>query len=349
MRHRVSNRPAKTRSVKARSAKNARQASKSRLTHARREREQQPLSKAVKTLAGSAAVTSMLGYAAQMHADSRKFTEESFEVELGLCRALVAASAWFAMALSANRGDARLYPRDWIEPQATCNPDVVMGCVLCQVSNYGYSVVHLVDRGLDTPARAVLRSAADLCYMLALLAHDRQTLQSYVLDKSVTEKERWYNLFSNRKLTSRFKEIDRVIGLPSEWTKFMEEFRVLNNGFFSEATHHSPSAILVGSLPHNPETGRVELGLLGGPNRFSQATVSHLLTVMNYGLTMFLDSLKAFNPQFELPHFWSPGVELVNGVQPLFVDWLHTREESSDAEALSIRRGGQPRSDLERR
>jgi len=204
-----------------------------------------------------------------------------------------------------------------------------MGCVLCQVSNYGYSVVSLVEQGLNTPARAVLRSAADLCFMLALLAHDREARQTYVLDKSLTEKERWYKLFSSRKLTARLREIDRALGFPAEWTKSMEEYRLELNEYFSEATHHSPNAILIGSFPRNPRTRQHDIGVLGGPNRYSRATLSHLPEVLNYGLMMFLNSIPALAPNSTPPKFWSHGIELFSQVQPLFLTWLRSRQKTA--------------------
>ena len=105
----------------------------------------------------------MLSYAGQVQAEGAHFVKEAFEVELGLSRALASASGWLAMALRLNRSDARLYPRDWLDPCHQRQSGLRDGLHLCQVANYGHSVLSLVERGLDPPARIVLRSTEDLC------------------------------------------------------------------------------------------------------------------------------------------------------------------------------------------
>ncbi len=226
---------------------------------------EQRLAKAAKALANSTLTTNILYYADGLQDENRRFAEKEFGAELALCKALIAASGWFAMALAMNRGGERLYPRDWIEAESAGNPDIVMSGILCQVANYGYSVVGLVEQGLDTPARALLRSTADLCFALAILSNDREALQTYVLDKSLSEKERWYTLFSNRKLAARLREIDRALGVPEEVTKAMEDYRLRNNEFFQKPRITHSSAILIGSYPCNPRTGMCTIGLFGGP------------------------------------------------------------------------------------
>lgn len=267
----------------------------------------------------------MLEYARQVQNEAENFVSSSLSVEVTLSRALVATSAWFSLALHANRDQKRFFPPDWLEPYREANPDVIMSCILCQFANYGYSVVELVRRGLDTPARALLRSTADLSYMLAILATDRETFREYVLDKTSSPKEDWYKLFTKRKIAARFTKIDARMGLSMDFTNEMRRFQEENSEFFSEAVHHSPAAMLVGAMPRIPGTDRVELGLLGGIPSASTSTLRYLTSALNYGLAMFITSEELrdeFTPSFSRPDFWKTGMGLFQEVQPLFLTWI---------------------------
>lgn len=280
-------------------------------------------------LATDEGVLNMLEYARDVQSDAEESARATLAIELSLSQALVACGAWFALALHANQGNQRLFPRDWLEPEGHGNPDVIMSCVLCQLTNYSHSVIELVTRGLDTPARALLRSTADLSYMLAVLTADRETFKAYVLDKSSLPKDHWYKLFSNRKIATRISRIDAKFGLPQEWTNYMRQFREGNNEFFSEAVHHSPTAILVGALPRTPGTDQVELALFGGAPSASSATLGYLATSLNYGLTMFVETCERgeeFIPKFSQPQFWEAGVAIYRRVQPVFISWLQEQE-----------------------
>jgi hypothetical protein len=278
------------------------------------------------------AVLNLLEYGREVQGDAEKLALDTLAIELALCRALIACGGWFALALYSNKEDKRLLPHDWLELGSEGNPDVIMGCVLCQFTNYGHSVVELVMKGLDTPARALVRSTADLSYMLAVIAADRETFQAYVLDKESSPKELWYKLFSNRKISKRMAQIDAKFGLPKEWTDYMRLFREENSEFFSEAVHHSPTAIFVGAQPTIPGTDRVELAVLGGAPSASRSTLRYLATSLNYGLTMFVTSCErteGFTHEFSHPRFWEAGIGLYRRIQPMFFTWLREGEANN--------------------
>lgn len=284
------------------------------------------LKKGTDVLALDERILNLLAYAGEVQDEAKDSILSNLSIEITLSRALVASSAWFALALHANQDHHRFFPRDWLEPRGEGNPDLIMSCILCQLANYGYSVIELVCRGLDTPARALLRSTADLSYMLAVLAADRETFREYVLDNTSLPKDHWYKLFSGRKLATRFIKIDAKMGLPTDFTNEMRRFHEENGEFFSEAVHHSPTAMLAGAMPINPGTDRLELAVLGGTSiGASKGTFSYLTSSLNYGLTMFVASMElrdGFAPTFSLPDFWESGMTLFQETQPLFLEWL---------------------------
>lgn len=283
----------------------------------------------VTALASSEAVQTMFDLGQEAQANANEVVRNSLAVELGLATALVSSTAWFAQALYLNQSDKRFFPADWLEPTCRANPDVIMACVLCQLANYGHSVIELVSKGLDTPARALLRATADLSYALAALAADRETFQSFVLDTTSPPKEHWYKLFSNRKLAQRIARVDQTLGLPRQWTEFMRTFREANSEFFSEAVHHSKTSLLIGAQPTVPGTDRVAFALLGGPPSGSATTLGHLSTVLNYGLTTLVASpceRPQHEPDFAYPECWQTGISVHEAVQSLFLEWLRERD-----------------------
>lgn len=290
------------------------------------------LRKASAELVSDLTVENMWEYARDVQVEGAEIAGATYAVELALSKALIAVSGWFALALHANDNALRLYPADWLQPEPRGNPDAILSCVLCQLANYGYAVVNLVEKGIDTPARALLRATADLSYLLAVVASDREAFQAYTLPGSESPKEQWYKLFSNRKTAARFRKIDAERGLPPEWTEWMRGFREENNEFFSEAIHHSATSVLVGAMPTIPGTENVSFGLLGGPNGASRPTLGHLATTMNYGLSMFEASTKHLKlpAQFSKPEFWKSGLELLERIQPVFVRWLRSRQSANN-------------------
>lgn len=283
----------------------------------------------VTALAASEAVRTMFDLGQEAQANASEVVRSTLGVELGLSTILVSSTAWFAQALYLNQSEKRFFPADWLEPTCRSNPDAIMACVLCQLANYGHSVIELVSKGLDTPARALLRATADLSYALAALSADRETFQSFVLDTKSPPKEHWYKLFSNRKLTQRIARVDQTFGLPRQWTEFMQTFRETNSEFFSEAVHHSRTSICVGAQPTVPGTDRVTFALLGGPPSGSGTTLAHLSTVLNYGLTTFVASpceRPQHEPSFAYPECWQTGVSIHQAVQSLLLEWLKERD-----------------------
>jgi len=202
---------------------------------------------------------------------------------------------------------------------------MIFSCMLCQLANYSHSVISLVNKGLDTPARALLRSTSDLSYMLSVLSNDRETLQEYVLNDEIKPKELWYKLFSNKKIASKISAIHNELRIPEGLTKSFRSFREENNEFYSEAVHHSPTAILIGSLPRKMDKDIVELAVLGGSPKASGKTLSYLILSVNYGLNMFLNS--KFNSS-EFSHFeqWESGKDIFDKAQLLFIEWFRSQK-----------------------
>lgn len=280
-------------------------------------------------LASSEAVRTMFELGDEAQASANEVVRDTLKAELGLATSLVSATAWFGQALYLNQADKRFFPADWVEPTCRSNPDIIMACVLCQLANYGHSVIELVSRGLDTPARALLRATADLSYAVAALAADRETFQTFVLDTTSAPKEHWYKLFSNRKLAQRIARVDQTLGLPRQWTESMKAFREGNSEFFSEAVHHSRTSLLIGAQPTVPGTDRVAFALLGGPPSGSGLTLGHLVTVLNYALTTLIASpheRPEHEPSFTYPDCWQTGISIHGSVQSLFIVWLKERD-----------------------
>lgn len=277
------------------------------------------------TLVSSQAVRTMFDLGEEAQASAGKIVQSELVIELSLSTALVSSTAWFAQALYLNRSNKRFFPPDWLEQTCTTNADVAMACILCQFANYSHAIIELVCKGLDTPARALLRTTADLSYMLVILSTNREKFQSYVLDNTSSPKEHWYKLFSNRKLTQSLTQINQTLGLSEQWSKSMQTFREKNSEFFSEAIHHSKNSILIGAQPTIRGTDQVAFALLGGPPSGSGATLSHLTDVLNYGLTSFVCSSSQrpeYEPTFAYPECWQTGISIYNTAQPLYLEWL---------------------------
>jgi len=272
----------------------------------------------------------VMGYARDQQKLGKRAVSEHYRTELAMAKALVAALTYMGMALWGNRGQQRMFPADWLRADGQQNADILLGLTFCQLANYAYSAVDLVEKGLDAPARAVVRSAAELSSMIVVLVGNREAFQVYARDDaSLDDKQKWYELFSDRKMAAQLAHIETRLGLPANWVEFMRGFRRENSEFLSEAVHHSFRSIVAGLMPTVRDTDGVDLALLGGPNGKSGHTLGHLVTCIMVCLqSTFATVAKVygFPPAVEKWDFFSAGLDIFSEVEPVFSEWLKEAE-----------------------
>ena len=270
------------------------------------------------------AVENIFVYARDMHTEAKISAAAHFNTELTMARSLVASLALMALALYGKDRASRIFPVDWVNSHGAPDPDVVIALGLSQLANYGYAVTDLVEKGLETPARALLRPAVELSEILVMIVGDKEVFRAYSSPQT-DAKDNWYQLFSRKRVEKRLASIERLFGMPEHWISYMREFRKEKTEFFSEAVHHSYRSIVIGGQPTVPGTDHVQLGLLGGPNIGSGVTLEHFTLSVSYclnGLFALTENVYGFTLEVPMSNFWSAGERIFRAVDKALLAWL---------------------------
>lgn len=252
--------------------------------------------------------------------------------DLSIVNLAIACIAFMSLAAYGEGSEDELFPVDWLAPDGVPNANLVTSCMLTQLANYSLATVELVEKGLDTPARATLRCALELSLQLLVVLSDRGTFQAYARAPAEKPAKRvWYELFAQERIHRKMASLERSIGLPEELVLMMRGVRIESIEFLSEAVHHSFMATTVGSFALSYEDdGISSSGLFGGANGASIATVSHLRDALwHFTLTFFpvLARIHGIRPKNASNEFWTRAIFLQSCVNTAYLQ-ARAREKS---------------------
>ncbi len=252
--------------------------------------------------------------------------------DLSIVNLATACIAFMSLAAYDEGSEDELFPIDWLATNGIPNANFVTRCLLGQLANYSLSAVDLVEKGLDTPARAMLRCVSELSLQILVLLGDRETFQTYAkVSDDKPPKRIWYELFAQERIHKKMAALERNLGLPEELVLIMRGVRIDNIEIFSEAVHHSYAAMAIGSFALSYEDdGPSSHGLFGGANGASQATVSHLRDTLWYFTLMFFSVLGRIHdiwPKSANSEFWTRAVFLQSCVNTVYIE-SRTQERS---------------------
>ncbi|CDX49093.1 conserved hypothetical protein [Mesorhizobium plurifarium] len=106
--------------------------------------------------------------------------------------------------------------------------------------SFGVSIRSLVISGLDTPARALLRTYAETLLLCIAILHDLTLGQAYVAaDTDAKIKDFWHSVASPKRLHERIIGIEKKIGLDDETVDGMMKWRRNEYEVLSQSSHLS--------------------------------------------------------------------------------------------------------------
>lgn len=106
--------------------------------------------------------------------------------------------------------------------------------------SFGVSIRSLVISGLDTPARALLRTYVEALLLCIAVLHDRTLGEAYVAaDTDAQIKDFWHSSASPKKLHERIIAVEKKIGLDNETIDAMKNWRREEYEILSQSSHLS--------------------------------------------------------------------------------------------------------------
>lgn len=120
--------------------------------------------------------------------------------------------------------------------------------------SFGVSIRSLVISGLDTPAKALLRTYVETLLLCIAVLHDRPLGLAYIAaDTDAQIKDFWHSVVSPKRLHEKVISIERKIGLDNEIVEGMASWRREEYEILSQSSHLSYLAAALTSL--SPDLG----------------------------------------------------------------------------------------------
>ncbi|WP_207621435.1 hypothetical protein [Chelativorans oligotrophicus] len=131
--------------------------------------------------------------------------------------------------------------------------------------SFGVSIRSLVISGLDTPARALLRTYVETLFLCIAVLHDRALGEAYVAaDSDPRIKDFWHSTASPKRLHERIIAIEKKIGLDKDLVDMMTTWRREEYEILSQSSHLSYLAAVLTALSHKLDDEKVVAPALFG-------------------------------------------------------------------------------------
>lgn len=157
--------------------------------------------------------------------------------------------------------------------------------------SYGLAIRNLIIDGLDTPARALLRSFTDTLLLCLAVLDDHELGNTFSSAQSPEDvKSFWHKTISPKKLHERIMAVERSFGLDKSHSgeventiKELSEWRKVNYDILSQAVHPSYlTSVLNCFAPNHEDQEALEPAFLGKSSSNSKLTISYAAITLWY-------------------------------------------------------------------
>lgn len=216
-----------------------------------------------------------------------------------------------ALKLADNQ-NPRPLKSNWLLPESSIDPNLVLESLLINISNQCFSIINLALFGHAWSARILLRTTLELCWLTTVLISDRQKMLQYCQILRDNEERRiFYKYFSGSKLQESLIEIEKSLHFSEDVGILYAKVRTEAYNFFTKHVHNSYPAIVTGArVPSldNPEI--LEYALFSNPSTPAIGVISSLnQQILFYLIGVLLPILKSFH-SFDVANLWDDVVTL---------------------------------------
>ncbi|MED4532934.1 DUF5677 domain-containing protein [Metabacillus fastidiosus] len=234
--------------------------------------------------------------------DSNEIIKNKLESELSITYLYIIEIA--VLSLAFNQDKEGFFSEIWNRINIR-EPNHTFESIYTNITNHALSVVLLVESGLDTSARSLLRVLIELTWISILTLADKEKLKIYqkTTDKDI-EKTAWYNHFKPKKLSDGIMKLEKTLGIDDEeFLKYLDETRSEMYSFLSKYSHSSYTAVSIGAYTTSfSDEERIDSSLLGKESSTSISTITQLNEVLFY-LSVMIEAI------FTKIHKFSPPTE----------------------------------------
>ena len=226
--------------------------------------------------------------------ESKKTTKEHLEDELFLSYLSLECLTWISLGIiPLEDKKPPIFLNEHLKITNLPNSNLIVRNLITQITNYSLSIVSLVERGLDNPARALLRTTNELIWQTLVLLSDKNIFEEYSKAHDPEQANKiWHALFAKGKLNKKMEGLESRLGLSDEILQKMKNWRIQNQKFLSQAVHHSFLATNVGAFSEDFESDFSSLALLGRASSSSKTTLKYLNHELCYFIIQFFSIIE---------------------------------------------------------
>lgn len=213
---------------------------------------------------------------------SRNAVREHYDRQVSVAYLGVATFSAYAAIFSTDESVAKyLFSRreDWL----------AFG-LFSRITNHSLGVIRLVEDGLDTAARPLLRTVQEMTWLTLAIFDDENLLKLYLDTPTESELKIWRKHFTAEALNKTLAALEKKLadGLETDLIAEMSRIRGDSYSHHSKHTHTAPLAGLMGA--YSSEIGgdkRVVVNILGTPSRAMDNILYTLIWTLHYFNMMF--------------------------------------------------------------
>lgn len=258
--------------------------------------------------------------------NAKKKHQEYLTDELTLANLFVLCLSTVSLSLHSNEFHEEVFPKDWLSSDPNPNPNLILSNLLLQLTNYTLAIIDLIEKGLDSPARALVRTLSELSSQTLILIYFRDDFKEYIKGKDdELSTQIWYKLFAKNKMHKKLSIIEKESEMDNEFIQYMYNFRKEEYEFFSESIHHSYVSINLGSYAWECENEEnSQKCLFGGENSSVRRTLNFLNTTLFFFVVSFFKLIK--KPRNPDKLFWLEAYTLYSSVKELYLKITYADE-----------------------
>lgn len=158
---------------------------------------------------------------------------------------------------------------------------IVISNLILQIANHALSIINLIENGLDTSARTILRAIDELVYLTVYLTSNTSKIDVY--RNLENPSKTWFENFRMELILKEISKLEIRLGLPEELAHIFKKQRSEFFKFYSEYIHNSYGVIMVGAYASSfDEEDILHTSLFGKESPSSKGTVANLNTILFY-------------------------------------------------------------------
>ncbi|MEO3944684.1 hypothetical protein [Gorillibacterium sp. CAU 1737] len=162
------------------------------------------------------------------------------------------------------------------------DPNFFLQTLVANINN-AMAVIRLIESGLDTQARAMIRILAESVFSTLIVFTDTDIFVKYASARDTDEAEMvWYKYLRGPKLQQILTQIEKKVGLPEDIISELSKMRLYVYKHYSAYVHNSSSTSVIGSHAFSFTDDILHLGLGGKASLASESTIYYLNWLIYY-------------------------------------------------------------------